>query len=121
MHRQKGLSLVGFILFAAVAALVVLVLFKALPVWSEYYAIRKDIAAVINEKPVTALEARQSFNRRAIIDEISSVKGDDLIIAANGEQTRISVNYQKIVPLFANVSLLFDFNAGSSTDTSNKP
>lgn len=121
MRRQKGLSLVGFILFAAALALAVLVLFKALPVWSEYYAVKKDIAAVAHEKPATVLEARQSFNRRAIIDEISSVKGDDLVVSANGEQTQISVNYQKVVPLFANVSLLFDFNADGSADTSNKP
>ena len=60
-------------------------------------------------------EISASFNRNAVIDNITIIKGSDLAVSktATGE-TIVSVDYQTIVPLVGNVSALLDFSV--STD-----
>ena len=61
------------------------------------------------------LELRRSFDRRGQIDDISSVRGADLVIDRTGTRTVINVQYSRTVPLVANVSLLFDLHPSSDS------
>ncbi|WP_148716184.1 DUF4845 domain-containing protein [Chitinolyticbacter meiyuanensis] len=119
MRGQKGLSFVGFIIIAIVVALVAITGFKVVPAYVEYFGVKKALKAVAQENPGGNQAAiREAFTRQATIGYITSVKPADLIIQQAGGKTTVSVGYEKVIPLFANISLLLDFEAEGSSGSS---
>ena len=115
MRRQRGLSFWGFLFVGVLAALALLVGFKVTPSVVEYYGIKKAITTVACEATpgTTVTDIRNAFMRRQAIDDFSSVDGKDLDISKDGGDVVISVAYDKKIPLFANVSLLIEYEATS--------
>ena len=118
LHRQRGLSLIGFIFLAAVVAFVMFTAFRCVPAWTEYFGLKKVLQATANEFGVESQAAaiRASFTRRASIDDLP-VKGTDIDIRKDNGRIALGVQYQRKVPVAGNMSLLFDFEASA---TSNK-
>lgn len=110
---QRGVSigaLLGICAFLIVGALIGL---KLAPVYIEYFQIKKSVAAVALAGGASVGEVRKSFDKRAQVDEIVSITGEDLEITKDGGDLVITFAYPMKVHLFGNVSVLFDF-AGSS-------
>ncbi|WP_137936232.1 DUF4845 domain-containing protein [Chitinivorax sp. B] len=121
MHKQYGMSLFGFLIIAAVVGFFALLGVRAIPAYSEYFSVKKIVKALIQENAgSTPQEIRANFEKRATIDYISSVKGDDLDIEQIGGTTTIGLEYSKEVPVVANVSLKFAFKV-SETNGSKTP
>ncbi|MDY0072598.1 MAG: DUF4845 domain-containing protein [Thauera sp.] len=115
-HRnQQGLSLVSVLFVGVVLAFALVLGFRTVPAITEYMAVKRIVNALAEEGdagvPVSKL--RQSFGRRAQIDDVSSVTGTDLDISKEGNQTIVEVEYERVVPIAGNVSLLFEFQASS--------
>ncbi len=119
MHikSQRGLSVLGVLVVGALAAFVLIVGFRTVPVVNEYMAIKRIVGILADEadKGTSVLELRRSFDRRKQIDDVSSVSGADLVIDRSGTRTVIEVEYSRTVPLVANVSLLFDLHPSSDS------
>ena len=114
LHKQRGLSLIGFIFLAAVVAFVMFTAFRCVPAWTEYFGLKKVLQATANEYGVEGQAAaiRTSFNRRAQIDDLP-VKDTDLDIRKENGRIVLAVAYLRKVPIAGNVSLLFDFDASA--------
>lgn len=112
-YGQQGLSLVGLLIVGALLAFVLLIGFRSVPAVNEYFAVKRNITIVANEGDggATMTELRRSFDRRAQIDDISTITGADLDIYKQGGKVVIDVQYARKVPIAGNVSLLFDFHA----------
>ncbi len=111
--RQRGLSLIGLILTSGVLVFVALLGMKITPAYIEYFTIVKNLKAVAAQGGGSVKELQGSFGKRADIDDITAVSYRDIEVEKNGDQYVLSVSYQKKVPLFANISVLFDFEATS--------
>lgn len=117
MKFQRGVSLNGLLVGAVIFALLALITMKVLPEWIEYGKIVKVVKATaadssLKEAPIA--QVRASFDKRADIDVIKSITAEDLDISKEGGDLVISFAYTKKVPLFANVSLVFDFEGSSA-------
>ena len=117
LHRQSGLSLIGFIFLAAIVAFVMFTSFRCVPAWIEYFGLKKVLQATANEFGVEAQAAaiRASFSRRAQIDDLP-VKGTDIDIRKDNGRIALAVEYQRKVPVAGNMSLLFDFEASATSN-----
>ncbi len=115
IQSQRGLTLFGVLLTGVVAAFVLLVGFRAVPVANEYFAIKRILGVLADEsdKGTSLIEVRRGFDRRGQIDDVSSVSGADLTIDKSGPRTVIHVEYTRKVPLIANVSLSVDLHPSS--------
>jgi hypothetical protein len=112
MRKQTGLSLVTMLLTAILLGLALLLALQMIPVYTEYFSVKSVLKQLANEQAgAPPADIRESFVKRATIQNISSVKPDDLDITQDANGTTISVSYQAKVHLIANVSLLFDFSA----------
>ena len=113
--HQDGVSLVGVLLLGVFAVFVLLMAFRTVPAVIEYMAIERIVGVLASEgdNGATAAELRRSFDRRSEIDNIASVAGSDLDIVKDGNQTVIEVDYERTVPMVANLSLLIEFHASS--------
>jgi len=113
---QSGLSLIGVLLVGSMAAAVVLLGLRLVPVVSEYFGIKRALASVAgaaNPQTATVPELRNAFSKRAIVDDISSITASDVDITKENGRIVMSVDYSRKVPLFSNVSLLIEFSASS--------
>ena len=116
MYKQRGLSLSGLFLWSFVLFFVAVLGMKLVPVYREYAAIKSTLIAITNDPVLqngTKAEIRKSFNKRAQIDDISVVNGGDIKINKENGQAVLSIIYSVKTPLFANISLYFDFNVRS--------
>lgn len=115
-RKQSGLGLSGLLVAAIVVATLALLGMKVVPEVIEYFQIVKAIETVSKDDSAknSVTEVRKAFDRHANIDNISAIKGQDLEVTKDGGQVVISFAYEKRIPLFANVSLLIDFQGSSS-------
>lgn len=113
---QHGVSLSGLLMGSVVVVLVALVVMKSLPEWIEYGKITKAVKATAADaslKDGTVAQVRAGYEKRRDIDEIHAVTAQDIEITKKGSDLVISFAYTSKVPLFANVSLVFDFEGSS--------
>jgi hypothetical protein len=110
--KQQGLSLVGLIIGLIVLAGIALFSMKVIPSYLEYRAAKNAINAIARERPgATVADIRRAFDNRSAIDDIDTVKANDLEITKEGNAVVISFAYRKEVPLFTNVGLYIDYAA----------
>ena len=116
MLQQRGLSLIGLLVVSAVLVVVALIGFKLLPAYVEYFTVKRVIGDIAYDTQVQGGSVRDvmtAFQRRAQIDDITSIKASDLEITKESSGFTIATAYQRCVPLFANVSVCIDFEVSA--------
>ena len=114
--RSRGLTLTGLIVVLFITVLVFIFGMKLIPAYIEYATAKKAIDALARDRTAvsTPQEARRLFDSRAVIDNITVLKGSDLEITKEGGGLVIGFSYRKEVPLVSNVGLYIDFAASSA-------
>ena len=116
MHRQKGLTLTGFIVVAVIVVIALLLGFKLGPPYMEFYSIQKLLRQIASE-PLAGSDyrhfVRRNFQLRSGVDNITAVNVNDLTITKDGENVVIVAEYTVRVPLVYNISACMDFRATS--------
>lgn len=117
MRKQRGLSLLGLLVIGFMVGFAMLLGFKLVPAYVEYFAVKKTIAVLAKEQKTGSPEdIRKAFDKRAVIEDINSFKADDLDITKDKNGISISVAYDKTVPVFSNIYVLIKFEASSGGD-----
>lgn len=114
--KQSGATLLGMLIVGAMIVFVALIVMKMVPAYTEFMSVKKVLMAM-KQEPLSSMsnkEIKDSFDRRANIAYVETVKGSDLNIekGADGE-TVVTVDYQVVKPIMGNVSVLIDFSARS--------
>lgn len=114
--KQQGISLSGLMIWSFVLILVSIVGMKLIPAYLENATIKRTLLAVATESNIRTSneEIRQSFNRKASIDDIKAINGRDIVIDKKSDKVVLSTSYSVKIPLFANISLYIDFTAASN-------
>ena len=113
--RQGGMSLTGLILGLVVVGLVAVLAIKVIPSWLEYRSIKDGISRV-KEEGGSVAEMQKAFDKFADINNVTSLRGRDLIISKDGGEPEISFAYQKRIALTDNASIVIDYDG--TTDPS---
>lgn len=116
MSQQRGLSLMGLIVTLAVLGFLAVTAAKLLPVYIEYFSVKKILAAMDynGETKGTVAEIRRHYDTRNAIEDVKSVQSGDLEITKEGAETIITANWSVKVPIVANVSACIDFTASTA-------
>lgn len=114
-NRQKGVSLSGLLMVSAVLAVVALLGMKLVPEYIEFFHIKKALKSINNDASAKAsvADVRKAFDRQATVDNITAITAEDLEISKESGDVVVSFDYERRVPLFANVSLLISFQGSS--------
>jgi hypothetical protein len=114
--RQQGLTIIGFLMVAAVVVIFVVVGARMVPAYIEYYSVQKALEKSLQETrdPSSANELRKTFDRYLATDYIQSVRASDVEVTKDGNVVTASVAWTRILPLVANVSLYLEFEAKTS-------
>lgn len=112
--NQLGVSIGGLLAVSVVLIAVAMIGLKLAPSYIEFFAIKKAVTAIASEKRGGSVaEIRKTFDARAVIDDISTVKGADLEVTKSGSDLVVAAAYRKEVPLFGNMGFYVDFRASS--------
>jgi len=114
--RQRGLSMIGFLFVAALVIVVVIVGFRVMPAYIEYYSIQKALQQSLDDAKDlnSAAEIRSAFQRRADAGYIESVDGKDIEVTKTKNEVTASVSWTRKLPMVANASILLDFEASAT-------
>lgn len=115
--NQRGMTLIGMIFIAAIVGCMFLVAAKIVPHYIEFSGVKKVIKDLGEDPNVAGMnkpEVMKLFDRKASAGYVTAVNGRDLIFAkaASGKPT-ISVEYEVVEPIVANLSALIDFKAST--------
>ena len=113
-QRQRGFTITGFIFPAIVVVAVLMIGFRTVPSYIEYFTVKKILVQILDSVqggPITLAEVRRGFDRRSSADYIESVTPNDIELQKNGNQITISASWTKTLHLVGNVSLLLEFEA----------
>jgi hypothetical protein len=87
---------------------------KIIPAYIEFSTIKKNLTAIAkdtNPQNMDLNQIRLSFNKRALIDNIKSISGQDIKINKENGRIVLRAEYTTKIPLISNLSLNIDFEA----------
>lgn len=100
----------GLIVFAAIIGI------KLVPAYIEYATVSKhlrDIARAPDARGASPRDIQLMFNKRAQVDDIKAVTGEDIEVSQEGDAVILTAVYSTKIKLFANLSACIDFEASS--------
>jgi hypothetical protein len=113
-RAQRGLSLIGLMLWAIVIGFIGYVAVRVLPTVNEYLTIQRAINRIVSDGPPTVADVRKAFERQKEIEySISSISAKDLQITKENERLVIRFAYDKEVPIVEPVYLLIKYEGRS--------
>jgi hypothetical protein len=111
MRKQQGISLTSLIATLAILGFLAVMAAKLLPAYVEFFAVKKMFAAMeqAGDLKGSVREIRNSFEKRNSIEDVKSVRSDDLEITKEGGEAVLTANWSVRIPMVSNVSACLDF------------
>ncbi len=111
LKQQQGMTFVGLVLIIAAIIFFAILAMKIAPAYMEFMSVKNAVKKAASSADVSSKkDVANAFDKSATIDNITVVKGSDLKV----EGGVISTEYQVLIPIVANASVLLDFNATSA-------
>ncbi|WP_147473783.1 DUF4845 domain-containing protein [Allofranklinella schreckenbergeri] len=113
--RQRGMTFISLCLLAAVLVFAGYVVFKSVPVMTEYLAIKRVLKQA--SAGSTVLEIRQIYDRVASIEYLEQyanpVSSKDLQVSKQNDRVVVDVDYVREIPLVGPAYLTYKLHASS--------
>ena len=110
-NKQTGMTFIGLVLVVAALISLLAVGMKVLPAYLEFMNVKNAIKKAANSADASDKKAvANAFDKSAAVDNIAVIKGSDLVVSGGV----ISTQYQVLIPIVANASVLLDFSATSA-------
>jgi hypothetical protein len=111
MHRQKGVTAIGWLIILGLIGFFTLLTLKMAPAYMEYYKVVSSLESLEAESGLQSPEdIRRLLNRRFNISYVDTINERDVIIRSAGPLFRVTAKYESRVHLFGNVYVVMVFN-----------
>ena len=113
-RKQRGITLMGFIMVATVAGFFALMGFKLFPAYSEYYGVvqsMKAVAGMPGSGNMDISELQKALQKQFDVGYVDTVEGKNATLVrdkTSGNQLNINYEYRK--PLFYNLDYVAKFD-----------
>jgi len=113
--NQRGVTLIGWLLLMIPVGIIVYVLIRVTPIYLNYLHVSKAMEQLASESKgeggsINPVEIHQSLEKRFDIEYVSNPSAKDVDVHRDGDHWVAVANYEEVVPLFGNASLLLQFN-----------
>lgn len=113
-HKQRGMTLIGFIVVLAVAGVFVYCGMKLFPMYSEFYSVKQALEGLAAEPGISnasPAKIRDLFFRRLYISYAENVEKKNVKIERDEGGYTIYVDYEVRKPLIGNLDVVGKFKA----------
>ena len=97
--RQKGFTLVSFLMVGILLAMSGIIAAQVLPTFIEYRNVIKAVNRAAAEDAASIAEVRSNFEKNAAVDDINSIQSKDLEITKENGKVVIRFAYQREIHL----------------------
>jgi hypothetical protein len=111
MRKQSGISLWGLIMTLSVLGFIGVMAAKLMPAYVEYFAVKKMFSAMAEGGDLkgSVRDIRASYEKRNAIEDVKSVRGEDLEVTKEGGEAVVTANWSVRIPMVSNVNACLDF------------
>ena len=111
--KQWGFELKTAIFWMALLGFLAVMGAKLLPAYIEHAAVQKMFNQMRDSGDLkgTVRDIRNAFDKRNAIEDVKSVRPDDLEITKEGGETVVSASWSVKIPMVYNISACLDFTA----------
>ncbi len=120
-NGQQGLTILGFLLVAAVVVIFALVGFRVIPSYIEYYSVKRALEDTMRgggADPNNPLAFRKELERRLQTSYVENVKAADAILQRSGGQVTAELAWERRLHIVGNASILLEFEVTSTQGAS---
>ena len=111
-RTQGGMTMLGFLITLSVVILFLFCGMKIVPMYIEFYSVKKALASIANEQSASASSKdaiRALFARHLKIDYVKIIKPDMLKIETTDAGFNLIVDYERREELVANLDVVGKF------------
>ena len=115
-RRQRGITLIGWVLLLIPVAIVGYMVIRLIPVYLNYMRVAHSVDATITEMKaeeagtVSPQIIRSTLGKHFDIESITFPDEKDIAVTRDGSTWTIEAKYEDTAPLFGNLSLVIDFD-----------
>ncbi|WP_459989530.1 DUF4845 domain-containing protein [Methylosoma difficile] len=112
-QNQKGLTLITMILLLGVIGFFVLLILKIGPIYLDHGKVVDALAAVKSAPDFDEMsehDIKDIISKRFDLNYVKDVTPKDIVIQKSGAYTKVSIDYEVIVKIFGNLSVLVEFS-----------
>ena len=112
-RKQSGLTFIGFVIVLAVAGLFIYVGMKLVPMYTEYYSVKKALASLANEDNIanrSAPDIKERLFKRLYMSYALDIKKEHVKIERYETSWNVIVDYETRRPLIANLDVVGKFH-----------
>lgn len=122
LARQRGMTMWSAAFVIAVVVFFLFIGFKLFPVYMESFKIEKALEGVASQPNAgtkTRTEILNSLSKRFDIDDVEgrNLGSDWFSTEKQGRTLILRISYERVVPLFYNISVLIDFDFAREVPT----
>jgi Domain of unknown function (DUF4845) len=112
-HKQRGITLMGFIFLLLVAAFFALIGMKLVPVYSEFMSVKSSMNALAKEggmgdKDISDIQ--KDLQRRFDIDYVDSIQAKQAKLMPGTGGKQLNMNYEVRTPFVYNIDFVVKFD-----------
>ncbi len=111
---QRGVTLIGWVILLVPVGILVYAGIRLTPIYLNYFrvvqALKQQAVESKDDSQINPVAVRQSLEKRFDVGYIDHPSVKDIDIHRDGDHWVAIANYEELAPLFANVSILVQFN-----------
>ena len=116
-NKQTGMTFIGLVLVIAAVVFIAAIGIKVAPAYLEFFSIKKIVNKIGHEANFAQMSKKEimdEFNNGANISYVTVIKASDLIIKKDDTGNLVKAEYQVVLPIVANASILLDFSTSTA-------
>lgn len=109
IHRQKGMTGVGWLLLLSLLGILVFMGIKIVPMYLENYAVKASLKGLAESETIatdSAAEVYNSLSHRLDVNGIDSIGREQIEVNKSPGALRVTVTYEVQRPLIANLDVV---------------
>lgn len=113
LKRQQGMTLISIMILLGLIGFFVLLTLKIVPIYLNHNKVKSALEALKESPEFTTMgeyEIRDSLTKRFNINYVTDVTKDDITVSKHGNYAKVDIEYETIVKLAGNLSVLAEFH-----------
>jgi hypothetical protein len=113
IHRQRGMTPIGWILVFLLIAFFVLIALKLVPIYLDSFTVGSVLSDLKKEPGIATMSPREveaTIRKRLDINMVKGLSADDIYIEKVGDTLNINAEYEVRENLLGNVDLVVSFD-----------
>ncbi|OAI11967.1 MULTISPECIES: DUF4845 domain-containing protein [Methylomonas] len=115
IKHQRGLTFISIVFILGLIAFFTLLVLKIAPIYINHSRVMNALKAVEATTDIASkskAEIKSSLEKRFDLNYVEYVKPEDIKIVAQPGYVSVEIDYERVEPIFGNLSVLVEFHEG---------